>query len=621
MLEYVCKLNIFEKTMEKEKNKNMNFWKVLLMVKEMYRPFLKVIILIFFFLFLGQAIALVGPYIYGKIIDGIVQNSDIVYLFKLCLLSFAILLFNNLILTYYEEKIKVLKFDFDVRRRIIKETLEKLFSFSIGQHENQNSGIKKSIIDRGQNALTELAFSLIYEVFPMILQVAVTTIALIIIAPPLGLIILLGIFIYFYASFYSSRIFGKDFRNLQEMHVEAEKKQSEFLRNASLVKINANETEVIIDYDKKIEQVNNFGKKVWMRFIRFFQIRSTISDTTRIIVLLVGIYLVYQKIYTPGFLVIILSWSTSAFDRIVRAGYLQRRVTELYAMIKIYFDLLNMEPDIKEKENPIILEKIKGNIEYQKVFFKYPSREEPSEVTNNLKISKFKSEEHTLKNVNISIKAGEKVAIVGHSGAGKSSLVQLLLRAYDPFKGKITIDGYDLKDLSLKKYRDFLGVVPQDVSLFDNTLRYNILFGSKKEVNTEQLNKAIKMAGIDLFLNNLENGLETMLGERGVKLSGGERQRVGIARALVKNPAILVFDEATSSLDVENESLIQKSIEKASQGRTTIIIAHRLSTIKNADKIIVLDKGRVIGEGKHEYLIKNCLPYKKMINIQSIMIG
>ena len=621
MLEYVCKLNIFEKTMEKEKNKNMNFWKVLLMVKEMYRPFLKVIILIFFFLFLGQAIALVGPYIYGKIIDGIVQNSDIVYLFKLCLLSFAILLFNNLILTYYEEKIKVLKFDFDVRRRIIKETLEKLFSFSIGQHENQNSGIKKSIIDRGQNALTELAFSLIYEVFPMILQVAVTTIALIIIAPPLGLIILLGIFIYFYASFYSSRIFGKDFRNLQEMHVEAEKKQSEFLRNASLVKINANETEVIIDYDKKIEQVNNFGKKVWMRFIRFFQIRSTISDTTRIIVLLVGIYLVYQKIYTPGFLVIILSWSTSAFDRIVRAGYLQRRVTELYAMIKIYFDLLNMEPDIKEKENPIILEKIKGNIEYQKVFFKYPSREEPSEVTNNLKTSKIKSSEHTLKNVNISIKAGEKIAIVGHSGAGKSSLVQLLLRAYDPFKGKITIDGYDLKDLSLKKYRDFLGVVPQDVSLFDNTLRYNILFGSKKEVNTEQLNKAIKMAGIDLFLNNLENGLETMLGERGVKLSGGERQRVGIARALVKNPAILVFDEATSSLDVENESLIQKSIEKASQGRTTIIIAHRLSTIKNADKIIVLDKGRVIGEGKHEYLIKNCLPYKKMINIQSIMIG
>lgn len=608
--------------MEKiEEKNNISFWQILVKIKEMYRPFLGAIALIFGFLFLGQAIALISPYIYGKIIDGIVQGKEIAYLIKLCFFSFAVLLFNNLIITYYEEKVKVLKFDFDVRRRVTKETLEKLFSFSIGQHENQNSGIKKSIIDRGQNALTELAFSLIYEIFPMILQVAVTIIALTIIAPPLGLIIFLGISIYFYASFYSSRIFGKDFRELQEMHVEAEKKQSEFLRNASLVKINANEAEIVSDYDKRIEQVNNFGKKVWMRFIRFFQIRSTISDTTRIVVLLVGIYLVYQQVYTPGFLVIILSWSSNAFDRIIRAGYLQRRITELYAMIKIYFDLLGLEPAIKEKENPIIFEKIKGDVEYKNVFFRYPSREEPSEITNNLKKTKFKVGEHTLKNVNFSIKAGEKVAIVGHSGAGKSSLVQLLLRAYDPFKGKIMIDGYDLKDLSLKKYRDFLGVVPQDVSLFDDTLRYNILFGSKKEISEKQLNQAIKMAGIDSFLKNLENGLETMLGERGVKLSGGERQRVGIARALVKNPAILVFDEATSSLDVENEALIQDSIEKASQGRTTIIIAHRLSTIKNADKIIVLDKGRVIGEGKHEHLIRECPSYKKMINIQSIMVG
>ncbi len=608
--------------MEKiEEKNNISFWQILVKIKEMYRPFLGAIALIFGFLFLGQAIALISPYIYGKIIDGIVQGKEIAYLIKLCFLSFAVLLFNNLIITYYEEKVKVLKFDFDVRRRVTKETLEKLFSFSIGQHENQNSGIKKSIIDRGQNALTELAFSLIYEIFPMILQVTVTIIALTIIAPPLGLIIFLGISIYFYASFYSSRIFGKDFRELQEMHVEAEKKQSEFLRNASLVKINANESEIVNDYDKRIEQVNNFGKKVWMRFIRFLQIRSTISDTTRIVVLLVGIYLVYQQVYTPGFLVIILSWSSNAFDRIIRAGYLQRRITELYAMIKIYFDLLSLEPAIKEKENPIIFEKIKGDVEYKNVFFRYPSREEPSEITNSLKKTKFKAGEHTLKNVNFSIKAGEKVAIVGHSGAGKSSLVQLLLRAYDPFKGKIMIDGHDLKDLSLKKYRDFLGVVPQDVSLFDDTLRYNILFGSKKEISEKQLNQAIKMAGIDSFLKNLENGLETMLGERGVKLSGGERQRVGIARALVKNPAILVFDEATSSLDVENEALIQDSIEKASQGRTTIIIAHRLSTIKNADKIIVLDKGRVIGEGKHEHLVRDCPSYKKMINIQSIMVG
>jgi ABC-type multidrug transport system fused ATPase/permease subunit len=164
-----------------------------------------------------------------------------------------------------------------------------------------------------------------------------------------------------------------------------------------------------------------------------------------------------------------------------------------------------MEPAIKEIENPIILKEIKGNIDYQNVSFKYPSREEPEQVIKNLKKRKLEQTESTFRNVNISIKAGERVAIVGHSGAGKSSLVQLLVRAYDPDRGKILIDGYDLKDLSLENYRQHLGVVPQDVSLFDNTLKYNILFGAKNEVSDKQLNEAIKMSRVDNFLKNLHN--------------------------------------------------------------------------------------------------------------------
>jgi ABC-type multidrug transport system fused ATPase/permease subunit len=163
--------------------------------------------------------------------------------------------------------------------------------------------------------------------------------------------------------------------------------------------------------------------------------------------------------------------------------------------------------------------------------------------------------------------------------------------------------------------------VPKDVFWFDNTLRYNILFGADESATEKELQQAIKMARVDEFLKNMENGLDTLIGERGVKLSGGERQRVGIARALVKNPAILIFDEATSSLDVENEAIIRESIEKASKGRTTIIIAHRLSTIKDADKIIVLEKGRIIGEGKHKDLLKNCEAYNKMIKIQTVIVG
>jgi subfamily B ATP-binding cassette protein MsbA len=300
---------------------------------------------------------------------------------------------------------------------------------------------------------------------------------------------------------------------------------------------------------------------------------------------------------------------------------MHRRLIELYSQIKNYFTLMNIEPEVKETDNPIIIEDNKGRVEYKKVSFVYPAREEIIEEGRKIKVVKGKKESGGLKNINIVIEPGERVAIVGHSGAGKSTLVQLLIRAYDPEEGSIIIDGYDLKNLSLKKYRQSLGIVPQDVVLFDDTLRYNILFGVNENVSDKKLKEVIKMARVDEFLSSMENGLDTVIGERGVKLSGGERQRVGIARALVKNPSILIFDEATSSLDVENEAIIRESIEKASEGRTTIIIAHRLSTIKDADKIIIMEKGRIIGEGKHDDLLRSNETYRKMINIQTIIVG
>ncbi|HQH20428.1 MAG TPA: ABC transporter ATP-binding protein [Candidatus Pacearchaeota archaeon] len=613
---------------QKEKNKKQDnkkqeitFGEIVAKLKEIYKPFWGVMAVIFFFLLVQQAIALISPYIYGKIIDGITQGRPLKEVIGLCLLSLFIFLLNDIVIHYNEDKLEIKKFDFDVKRVVAQKTLDKLLALSIGQHENQNSGVKKSIIDRGQSALTEMASTLIYQIFPMLLQIIVTVTALTIIAPILGAIIIIGLGIYIFISIYSGKIFNQEILNLQELWVSSDKKQSEYIRNASLVKINAKEREVIEDYNSNLENVNQKAKNIWLRFIKFFQLRSAISDITRIAVLIAGVYLVYQKVYTPGFLVIFLSWSSNAFDRISMLGWLQRHLTELYAAIKNYVALLELEPDIKEVENPIIIPDIQGKIEYQNVYFKYPARDEPSEITRHFNKNYFKKEGQTLKNINIVIEAGQKVAIVGHSGAGKSSLVQLLIRAYDPDKGRILIDGYDLKQLSLENYLSQLGIVPQDVVLFDNTLRYNILFGAKGEVSEEKLMKAIKMARVDTFLKDLENGLDTIIGERGVKLSGGERQRVGIARALVKDPAILIFDEATSSLDVENEALIRESIDAAAQGRTTIIIAHRLSTIKDADKIIVLEKGRVIAEGKHNQLLRVCNPYKKMINIQTIMVG
>lgn len=608
----------------KVSSKNSAFGQFISKLMEIYRPHLKVIALIFFLILVQEALSLVGPYIYGRIIDGITQGREIEYLIKLCLISLGILLLNDTILRNWVDRIEIRKFDFDVRRTVAATTLNRMMDFSIGQHENQNSGLKKSIIDKGQAALVELASDFIYQIFPAVLQISVTIIALSVIAPILGAIILVGVFLVIIVILFTNRAVGRDIIKVQDMYVDSEKKQSEYLRNISLIKSNAKEGKVIGEYDDNLLKISNFAKKVWLRFNLFLQARSLIPNVTRIAVLIVGIYLVYKGVYTPGFLVIFLSWSANAFDRINIISHMHRKVMELYSQIKNYFMLMNIESEVKEKDNPIVIKNRKGKIEFRDVSFSYPAREEVVEEGRTIKVVKVKKpkkDPETLKKVNVLIEPGERVAIVGHSGAGKSTMVQLLIRAYDPEKGEILIDGHDLRDLSLKEYREGLGIVPQDVALFDNSLRYNILFGANREIADDELEKALKMARVDEFLGSMESGLDTVIGERGVKLSGGERQRVGIARALVKDPSILIFDEATSSLDVENEAIIRESIEKASEGRTTIIIAHRLSTIKDADKIIVMEKGKIVGQGTHNELLKENDIYRNMINIQTVIVG
>lgn len=599
----------------------LTFWQFLLRLRDTYKPFLGVLSLIIFLMIIQEGLNLATPYIYGKIIDAIFQGVEINQVLFLCFLSLGVFLLNNVAINFLRERLEIQKFEFDVPRVVAEKTLTKVFSFSIGQHENQNSGINKSIIDKGQNSLVELASLSIYQIIPTIIQVIVTVVMLLIIAPVLGLIVFSGVFIFILLIVYANKALDSEYNNVRDMWTQSDKEQSEFLRNVSLVKINAKEKRSIEEYTGNFLNINTYEKNLWMKFIYYSNSREIVSVITRILTIIVGVYLVYDGVYTPGFLVVAFSWSNNAFNRVGWLSGILRRTTMLYSRIQNYFILVDIEPDIKEKKNPIVVDRFEGKIEYRNVFFKYRERDVVDSEGSCRKVAIKKSRSNVLKNINILIKPRQRVAIVGHSGAGKSTLIQLLIRAYDPLKGKILIDGNDLKDLSLENYRQSLGVVPQDVSLFDNTLRYNILFGTNKEVSDQELEEVLIMARMDGFLKNLENGLDTIIGERGVKLSGGERQRVGIARALVKNPSFLIFDEATSSLDAENEALIKDSIEKASRGRTTIIIAHRLSTIKDADKIIVLNDGIVVSEGTHSYLLRECEYYKKMISFQTVIVG
>ncbi|MNI54847.1 putative multidrug export ATP-binding/permease protein [compost metagenome] len=221
-----------------------------------------------------------------------------------------------------------------------------------------------------------------------------------------------------------------------------------------------------------------------------------------------------------------------------------------------------------------------------------------------------------LENISLKINQGETVALVGPSGTGKSTLTSLLPRFYDINDGKITIDGIDIKEMKLDSLRGGIGIVQQDVFLFDGTIRENVAYG-KLGASEDEIWVALKQAQLDEYVSSLPDGLDTLVGERGAKLSGGQKQRISIARMFLKNPRILILDEATSSLDTQTEAAIQKALVDLSKGRTTIIIAHRLSTIKNADKIVVLEGSGIAELGTHEELINNHGVYKNLYEAQS----
>ncbi|MGL5984116.1 MAG: ABC transporter ATP-binding protein, partial [Cetobacterium sp.] len=238
--------------------------------------------------------------------------------------------------------------------------------------------------------------------------------------------------------------------------------------------------------------------------------------------------------------------------------------------------------------------------------------------TINFKNVDFKyddGDERVLKNFNLNIKAGEVVALVGKSGSGKTTLVNLLPRYYDITSGSININDIDIREMSLEKYRNHIGIVPQETFLFSGTIGENIGFG-KDKVNFDEIINAAKMANAYNFIMELPNKFDTEVGERGVLLSGGQKQRIAIARALIQNPSIMILDEATSALDTESERLVQDALDKLMNGRTTFVIAHRLSTILNADKIVVMENGEIKEVGNHQELLKNNGIYRKLYEIQ-----
>ncbi len=359
------------------------------------------------------------------------------------------------------------------------------------------------------------------------------------------------------------------------------------------------------DYEYKRFSVEN--QKFFKLIIKLVRIRNISSPSTEIIAVFLGtaiiffggqLVLVEHEIKASefmGFLFAIFQMMPS----LKKMSQLNNKVQESIGAGMRVFEILDRPPLIVDADNPKSFDTFENEIEFRDVTFNYSD-----------------SEEKVLDVVNFTAKKGEIIAFVGSSGAGKTTLADLIPRFFDPTNGKILIDGIDIKELRVSDLRKQMGIVTQETVLFNETVFNNIAYGLS-DTPIERVIEVAKIANAHEFIENMQDGYNTVIGEKGTKISGGQRQRLSIARALLKNPPIMIFDEATSALDNESEVLVQEAIEHLMKERTTFVIAHRLSTIRNADKIIVMDKGKIVQQGKHEELLADETGiYKKLYELQ-----
>ena len=373
---------------------------------------------------------------------------------------------------------------------------------------------------------------------------------------------------------------------------------SEVIKGTRMIKIYQQENFEFDRSEKKIDERTNIQIKIGKILIR----------ATPIMEVLTGI-MIAGFIYYSGFMIANGQMEINNFFSFLTAMMLAYQPIRSLATINMLFNqgavganrvfnILDAEPSIKEVSSAQNLNITQGNVVFEDVSFAYPN-----------------TQEQAIKNINISAKGGTTVALVGHSGAGKSTIINLLPRFYDPKEGKIYIDGQNIRSITLSSLRKNISMVSQDIILFDDTVRANIAYANMN-ASKEQIKEACDFAAATEFINKLPQKFETIIGENGIRLSGGQKQRISIARAVLKNSPIILLDEATSSLDAESEEKVQNAVMNLTKNKTTLVIAHRLSTIIRADKIIVISQGKITDIGTHKELLQNSMIYKNLYSKQ-----
>jgi ATP-binding cassette subfamily B protein len=478
----------------------------------------------------------------------------------------------------------------DLRSRIYQH----LQSMSIGFFTRQRAGVLISRLTNDVQALDSLVTDGIVTLFQATLTLASVVVILLLLDVPLALVVFLTFPLLFIASLIFRIISADAYRATREKIANITAYLQETISGVRVVRTFGQERRHVT----RMSALNEENRAVNMRTVylnaSYFPAVELLSAIGTGAILLVGGYRAISGDIETGVVVAFVGYLNAFFDPIQQISQLYTTYQQGMAALDKIFDLLDTRPDMIDRPGAIDPGEIRGAVRLEDVWFSYAGGGDAREVADD--------GTWAMQAIDLDIPTGQTVALVGETGAGKSTLAKLVARFYDPQRGRVLVDGHDLRDLDSSALRSRLGIVPQEGFLFSGTIRDNVAFG-RPDAPLADIEDAVRAVGAEEFIARLPDGIDTEIGERGVQLSAGQRQLVSFARALLAEPRILILDEATSNVDVRTERIIEEALGRLLHGRTSIVIAHRLSTIRRAGKIVVLEQGEIVEAGTHEELL------------------
>jgi len=576
---------------------NIENWRVIKYRIPYLSEFRGRILFAFAFLILAKLASIALPLILGEIVDQMnppydanikKKTGDItetwVFIPAIMVVMYGILRFSSV----FFGEIRDLLFGRVTERamrRIGYKVFKHLHNLDLDFHHNRKTGGLSRDIERGVSGISFLMRFMIFNILPTLFEIfLVISIFYSKYGIQFAVVTFISIISYILFSVIVTNWRNTFLRAANKADSDSSSRAIDSLLNYETVKYYTNEEFEAQRYDKDLANWERARRQNRLSLFALNAGQAFIISASMTTMMYLAAVSVEQQSLTSGDFVALTGLMMGIFIPLNFLGFVYREIKMSLINIEEMFKLLRVVPKIKDKPGTEALKLTKGNIEFKQVSFSY---------TENRQI---------LKDVNFTVRSGETIALVGASGSGKSTTVKMLFRFYDPSDGIITIDDQNISDISQQSLRESIGIVPQDTVLFNDSIFENIRYG-RTDASVKEVEEAIRLAHLDEFIGLLPEGSKTIVGERGLKLSGGEKQRVAIARTILKKPPILVFDEATSSLDSKSEKTILKAINELSKSTTTLIIAHRLSTIVNADKIIVFDKGQIVEQGNHAALL------------------